>query len=195
MPIGLVNDEDFLKEIKNDNNSNKPNNESQVITGVVESPSAIGRSSGDKNVPEVIREIIAEESVDSGRVGALEIARQFGISDSSVSAYSNGSTSTASYNKPKESLLKKINSRKLFHSNRAQKVLTRALDHITDEKLANAKPIVLAGVARHMSAIVKDMEPSNNNPFGNTDGKPQIVIYAPRIMNESSLGDPIIVNE
>src|SRR5688572_5568382 len=55
-----------------------------------------------KETPEEIRKVIAEESING--TPAKELSELFGVSLSSVSAYKNGATSTATYNEKDESL-------------------------------------------------------------------------------------------
>jgi len=151
-----------------------------------------GRKNGDVNVPESIQKLIGEESALYGRSKALELASDLGISNSSVSAYANGSTSTASYNKPSDKLTQYLTSRKNRATKKSLRVLHSALDSITPEKLAGIKGRDLAGIAKDMSSIVKNMEPSNMK-----DGsivRPQFVVFAPTFNKEESY-ETIIVND
>lgn len=179
MPMGIVNDEDFEKEV---NRSPTPIVLPRTSIEQMERP---GRTKGDNNVPNSLRKIIGETHEIDGRQSALELAAQFGISPSSVSAYGNGSTSTASYDKPSESITNHITKVKEKISRKARSKLFKSLHYITDEKLENAKPEVLANVARSMSAIVKEMEPDTPKD-SNTDGKsgPTFLVYSPQIRDE-----------
>src|SRR5215510_5460530 len=108
MPMGIVSDDDFDREI-NHLNRKPVVTPPPVIPEVVDMPRP-GRSNGDVNVPDSLRKIIGETSELEGRDAALELASKFGISPSSVSAYANGSTSTASMDKQPN--LEHINSAK-----------------------------------------------------------------------------------
>lgn len=139
------------------------------------------------NVPDSLRKVIGETSTLEGRSEALELANDFGISPSSVSAYSNGVTSTATYDKPDEGLTNHINSAKDRVSKRARIKLMEALKHITPAKLEGAKARELSAVARDMSAIVKDMEPDTPKVINETGvAGPTFVFYAPQFRDERS---------
>lgn len=171
MPLGIVNDQEFEAEL---NNSSKPE--------IIKIPVA-GRKEGDVEVPNSLRKIIGETAIVDGRKDALDLARQFGISPSSVSAYTNGASSTASYNEGENKpFVKDI---KVKIASQARNKLRNALRHITNEKLEAANVKDLAGIAKDMSAIVKDMEPEKQN---NGDNKPgvQFVVFAPQFKQESA---------
>ena len=182
MPIGIVNDESFLEEL--DSYSPKPLvvPPSQVIEGTIIDAPKRGRKEGDVNVPDSLRKIIGEEALLNGRSSALELAAEFGISPSSVSAYSNGATSTASYNEPSKSIISHINKSRQRAMKRASKTLNAALNSITQEKLDYADADKLSGIAKDMSVIIKNLEPKVEP----TDVKnaPQFTIYAPQFRDE-----------
>ena len=114
MPLGIVSDEDFEKDLRNigikkeEEDSAKIDSEesgefptipiSEILSGEVLVPPALGRGN-NKETPEILRKLVGEEySIDS-RESGIELAESFGISPSSASAYGHGSTSTATYNK------------------------------------------------------------------------------------------------
>src|SRR5678810_1013449 len=110
MPLGVVSDDEFESELKNSrvelDKSGVPvigivDNGTEeippVVNGVVEEQKS-GRGLGTTEVPDSLRKIIAQTNLESGRAAAISLASSFGISESSVSAYLNGSTSTATYN-------------------------------------------------------------------------------------------------
>ncbi len=179
MPLGIVSDKDFEKELGN--SSKVP--DTIPTTGRVDILPTPGRNSGDNNVPDSLRKIIGETSEIEGRQEALELANHFGISPSSVSAYANGSTSTASMDKQPN--LDHINGQKNRIVKRATIKLHKALSHITDEKLEGAKAVDLASIAKSMSGIVKEMEPEK--PKDSTDGKnaPAFIVYSPTFKQEN----------
>lgn len=180
--MGICSNEDFESEISN------LNGKSQVT---VEQLPDRGRGNGNVETPESLRKIIGEETIENGRGSALQIARAFGISDSSVSAYSNGSHSTASYHNPTRSLASHLSKVKNKITKRAHSRLASALDSITPEKLAEANLREASGVARDMSVIIKNLEPENEKA---NDNAPRFIIYAPQIRQESSF-EVIQVNE
>jgi hypothetical protein len=140
-----------------------------------------GRNEGDKNVPDALRKIIGETSVIDGRKDALALAADFGISPSSVSAYNQGATSTASYDKqPNKSFL---DEGRVRIQKRARKTLFNALKHITEDKLEGAKAVDLASIARNMGGIIKDMEPEPDTP-ANGGNNAQFIIFTPPTRDE-----------
>jgi hypothetical protein len=189
MPLKIVSDEELDKELENCRLEVKSIQSDSV--SLVKELSSPGRKEGDNNVPRAIQRILAETSQIEGRQDAIELARELQISPQSVDAYSAGATSLATYKEKNEDLLSHINSRKLLSAKKAQSRLLRAIHHITEDKLINAKPAVLAVVAKAMSSIVKDMEPDSG--VSQTNG-PTFVFYAPRVTKEESF-DVITVKE
>lgn len=182
MPIGLVSDEDFQREL------NRTTPVKVTVPKVTIEPlPARGRKEGDVNVPESLRKIIGEESVINGRASALELAKDFGISPSSVSAYAKGATSTATYDKPVESIIKHINKSRSRSLKRASSVLNAALGAITRDKLDYTDARDLSAIAKDMSVVIKNLEPPAD-PSANPDQskQPQFVIYAPTFRDERS---------
>ena len=180
MPIGLVSDDAFLKELSNTTEKK----ESHVV--VVEKP-VRGRKDGDVNVPDSLRALIGEESVINGRQSALEFASEFGISASSVSAYAKGATSTTTYDSPSKSIIGHINKSRQRAIKKASRTLNGALEAITQEKLDYADAKDLAVIAKNMSGIIKDLEPPADTARDDTASKsPQFVIFAPTFRSESS---------
>lgn len=175
MPMGIVSNDEFELEV------------SKVEIKFLPSK---GRDKGDNNVPDSLRKIIGETSKIDGRGSALDLASRFNISPSSVSAYSNGSTSTATYDERPNA--NHINNAKERISKRARIKLMSALNHITNDKLENSKAHELSGVAKDMSAIVKNMEP--DNPMVNNPGGPTFVFYSPQFRDERNF-DIIHVKE
>jgi hypothetical protein len=188
MAIGVVNDSDFEIELTKVNSVpiEKQIKESEVIDIVR------GRGKNNLEVPDSLRKIIGETSEIDGRQSAIALARQFGISDSSVSAYSNGATSTSSYNDSKDSIRNHINKSKERISIKAKNKLVAALNGITPDKLANARLRDLSGLAKDMSGIIKDMEPDRQGP--SKESGPQFIIYSPQFKKEEHF-ETIIVNE
>lgn len=172
MAIGIVDSSDFDQEL--DRLSNK-----KIIIAEIET---IKRGRDKVEVPEVVREIIGTDAIENGNSSAKAIARAFDISDSSVSAYKNGSTSTASYNEPNPELRKSINSVREKLATKAKNRLNQALNNITKEKLENAKLRDVASVALAMSTVIKQMENTEEDKGHQTN----FIFYAPKAREESS---------
>lgn len=185
MPIGIVTDNDFEQEL------NSLNKKIEITAEVVDKPT-VGRKEGDVNVPESIRKIIGETGAVDGRQEALALAEMFGISSSSASAYAVGATSTTSYNEPKKRLVDHINARKEKVVVKAHNRLSRALDHITPDKLENIKARDLAGIAKDMSAIIKNLEPEVKEV--DNEQRPRFIVFAPQFIKEEHF-ETIVVNE
>lgn len=139
-----------------------------------------GRDTNGVEVPDSLRKLIGSESVTNGRQSALELADKFAISPSSVSAYSQGSHSTASYgDRPDES---GISEAKLRITKKARNRLVLALNSITQEKIDSAKVRDIAGVAKDMSAIISNMESKGSKTEG--DSGPTFIFYSPQTRSE-----------
>lgn len=187
MKLGIISDEDFAREMEGIEKNKPP----PLVGEVIDSPHR-GRQIGDVNVPESIRKIIGEESVINGREAALELAKVFGVSESSVSAYAKGATSTTTYHKPDSTLQNYLAARKNRLTKKSLAKLALALDSITPEKIKELKVRDASAVAKDMSVIAKNMEPEKEEKSGN-DG-PKFVVYAPTIKDERSY-ETIIVND
>lgn len=187
MAMGIVSNSDFEKELNNSAPKiKKGGDETKPIVReaeIVDLPTP-GRKEGDVNVPNSLRQVIGATAVIDGRAEALEFGRQFGISPSSIAAYTNGAASTSSYNETPNSSV--ITQSKARVSKRAMTKLMGALSSITTEKLANTSARELAGIAKDMSAIVKQMEP--DTPAGDDDKNrmPQFIVFAPQFKDERS---------
>lgn len=184
MSMGIVSDPDFeLERDKLDNVSKKTSeaspNESPIEGEVLDIPSK-GRQKNSVEVPNSLRKLIGMESVENGRDAALELGRQFGISPSSVSAYTNGATSTKSYNDRVNA--EAINGAKRRITKKARIKLIKALDYITEDKLAGAKPLDLSSIAKNMAGIIKDIEPSDDEVKAKSS--PNFIIYSPQVRDE-----------
>jgi hypothetical protein len=149
-----------------------------------------GRGEGNVEVPELIREIIGEAAVENGSKATKALTRSFDISDSSLSAYKKGATSTTSYHTPDPKLKDNIDLAKLRASNRARGKMMLAIRHLTEEKMEDAKPRDLAGIAKDMSVIIRNMEPKTEESNNNTN----FIFYAPRPRSESEY-DVVEVSE
>lgn len=175
--MGIVSDSEFDKALKDVTPC--PNNGDGIA--VIKDINK-GRGTGNTEVPDGLRKIIGEESAINGRASALELANKFGISPSSVSAYSHGANSTSTIDEQPNREF--INNAKLHVAKKARNRLVLALNSITKEKIESAKVKDIAGVAKDMSAIVKNMEPeSPRNGNGGNSG-PTFVFYSPQFRRE-----------
>lgn len=138
-----------------------------------------GRPEGRNNRTDEERKVIAGEALLNGNQSAM---LRFGVSQSSVSAYKNGATSTASYDRSDDELLKEVTNQRIKIAGRAHSKLSEALDHITSEKLAGANLRTIASVATAMSAVIKNIEPDQSNQ---TNNNIQFTFYAPKQRSES----------
>jgi transcriptional regulator with XRE-family HTH domain len=193
MAIGLVTDDLFESEINSLNRTKSADVVTERAPTVVDITTR-GRDKGDVNVPDSLRKVIADTHLMDGRDAALELAADFGISPSSVSAYAKGATSTTSYNNPSKSLIQHINKSRERAVKRAGKTLNAALGAITQEKLDYTDADKLSGIAKDMSVIIKNLEPQQTDNSGSAATTPQFVIFAPSFKDERSY-DSIVVQE
>lgn len=182
MPMGLVSDEEFEKELSKTSRTKTQEEESSGV--IIDRPSR-GRKEGDVEVPDSLRKVIAEDHLMNGRSSAVALAKEFGVSSSSVSAYAQGATSTASYKSPSQSLIAHINRTREKAVKKASKTLNAALGAISQEKLDYADAKDLAMIAKNMSAIIKDLEPPQV-VADESKSSPQFIVYAPQFRKEES---------
>lgn len=168
--LGIVDDDVFDEALKQQSNSKTP-------TRFIEQK--VGR--GNKaETPEIIREIVQEEGIKGGQND--ELAKLFGISPSSVSAYKHSATSTASYNQPEPKLAAKNKSIRDIIKKRAGVKAALAINSISEEDIVNATVTEKANVARQMSAIFKDMEIDSSS---GKNAPTQIAIFIPPMKSEA----------
>lgn len=171
MSMGIVSDANFERELDNSG----PASAAKIVT------QKVGR--GPKvATPDSIRKLLGGEAVTNGHGAGLALARELGVSESSVSAYQNGATSTASMDRPDPSLLEHVNEAKNNVAIKAREKLTLAIDAITADKLKDSSPRVAAGVAKDMSAVVKNMEPSSE---GAAQNGTSFVFFVPPMKTEN----------
>lgn len=139
MPIGIVSEEMFREEVRE--------------------RAPLGRN-GKKEVPHEIRALAASEVISGAKLN--DVARELGISPQSVSAYKNGATSLATYNKPDEKLKKANDEVKESIKGVALSKMMEAMNAISEANLKLSKPNVASAVARDMSTIVKNMSPNED---------------------------------
>lgn len=181
MPMLIIDDSTFEKEL----NKFIP---AQSVPGGKVIQIDKGRPVGRVEVPETIRKIVAEEAILGTK--PQELKDNFGVSLSSISAYKNGATSTASYNKPDKELKAANDSLITEVTSSARSRLALALEHITADKIEAAKVGTIAQIAKDMSAIVRNLEPTNPSITNNN----QVIVYRPRQKEEDDF-EVITVNE
>lgn len=167
MPLGIVSDEDFVAELNKE---------------PVKAPEfkQKGRN-GAPQVPDVLRNVIAEEGIKG--TNNEELAKLFGISQSSASAYKHGATSTTTYHQPNESLEKHTKSIKDVLRKKAGKKAALAISAITEEEIEAATVVEKAMVAQKMSTIFKDM--STDSQSNSNQAPVQVAIFVPAMKQES----------
>jgi len=182
MPMGIVSDEDFAKE-KGNLSPTPP-----LVKPTPIQPAEIvdvnrGRPPGSVEVPNSLRKIIGEASVTGGRQEALALANAFGISPSSASAYAVGATSTSSYNETPNKPV--INEAKIKVQKKARQKMLLAMNKLTPDKLDATNAKDLSGIAKDMSAIIRNMEPeSATKPGDNPSNGPTFIFYSPQQKKE-----------
>lgn len=180
MAMGIVSEQDFEQEQEN---LSKPVSKSVPIIHpqIVD----INRGRGhNPNTPDSLRKVIGETAISDGRQEALSLGRMVGVSPSAVSAYTQGATSTASYdetpNKPT------INSAKERIARSARNKLRQALVALTPDKISEAKAVEISTIAKNMAAVVKQMEPERPANGDGQQGSPTFILYAPQLRKEEN---------
>ena len=174
MPLGVVTDTEFEKELERLNR--KP-----PVNTIVVPIATPGRTEGKVNTPEPLRKVIAEEALSG--TSPKELEKIFNVSQSSISAYKNGATSTASYNQPDKELGPFVDKVKGNIAKSARDKLFLALDNITSDNIINAKLKDKSQLAKDMSVIIKNMEPPGNT---NNGVQVQFVYHAPPLDKENA---------
>ncbi len=172
MPIGVVNDADFERELG-----------SYSTSAEIHQLPEKGRGTGKANVPQSIRKIIGTEAVTNGHGAGVALAKELNVSESSVSAYQKGATSTAMMDRPDPDLSNHINEVKHNIASEARKKVSLAIQTITAQKLEDSSPRIAAGVARDLSTVVKNMEPAAEK-----DGRDNTVFnfFVPKMKGEDA---------
>lgn len=181
MSLGIVSDEDFLKEIERMENNNKTSPPVNIPLPEIVDIKSPGRRIGDIETPEIIRNLIGDTHLTNGRAEGIELSRALGLSDSQEASYAKGLTSPrGNKDNPLNHFLQ--NRRKRIAA-KASKLAIGALDSITDDKLSEASATELAAIAKSASAIVKDMLPEEKVVNANSPSV-QFIIHAPQIARE-----------
>jgi DNA-binding transcriptional regulator YdaS (Cro superfamily) len=160
MPLGVLTEDEFETEVKELDR---------------------GRGLGQKNIPMPVRKIIQETTLENGRKKGVELAKSFGVSPSSVSAYKRGETGLGQPKNPE--LVGQLNEIKSKISTDAALTVSRAIGYITPEKMKDLSANKVAVLARDLSAVVKTMSPEDQAQVG---FGPNFIIYAPKMKSEDA---------
>lgn len=175
MPLGIVSDEVFESEL----------NKEKVPVGEIKQPPNKGRGTDNPNTPDSIRKLIGDNALTDGRQDSIALAEALGISSHSVEAYSAGATSLATYHK-KDPLKDFLSGRRQKIARRASSAVLRAIEEISDEKLGASKAVELAGIAKALSGVVKDMLPEEKGNNTNVNTAVKLVVHVPQQTKETS---------
>ncbi len=138
-----------------------------------------GRGLGVENLTPEMRKIIAEEALTSGKT-VDEVALEFGVSRDAVNAYKHGATSEATYNEPNTDLAPHVEGVKEQIKSHAQNALLTAIQSLTSNKISGAKAKDIAGIAKDMSSVLRNIEPQTAGPVINN----KVLVYSPRVKEE-----------
>lgn len=176
--IGVADNESFQAEL--DRLTNKTSDKKIDVLPSNEKVVDInrGRTEGRTEISQEARAFISGEVLSGAR--ANDVAKAFGVSESSISAYKKDATSTSSYHKPDKELSELNDASRRRIVGPAQQTLIDAIEAITPEKLNGSKVNVASAVARDMSSIIKNMQPD----AGSTVNNNQVIIYKPRMKEE-----------
>jgi hypothetical protein len=173
MPLGIVSNEDFEREIEKGSSRNNL----EIISRIIEKK-PLGRPLDKPPVPETAKKLIAEEVL----LGAdrKELANTFNVGEQMPNVFVKGATSASSYNNKNQAIVEHLNSVRGKIVKRASNKLLNALGHITEDKLTEQDARSLAGIAKDMSAIVKNMEPQSGSEGNNGGNRVAIIFHAPK---------------
>lgn len=186
MPLGFISNEELASEMNRFGIA--PSGEEQPARADIIEFKQTTRGRGNKSsTPESVRAFIASEAIAGASPDVL--SEELNISKSSISAYKNAATSTASYNNPDENLAREINNVRARIIGPAQAKIISAINSITEEKLNGSKARDAASIASAMSTVVKNLSPELGK-----ESSVKIAIFAPRKSEEEDY-EIITVNE
>jgi methylthioribose-1-phosphate isomerase len=168
MKMLVVDDEEFELEL----------NKSMRCADIITMP-AKGRN-GAKATPDSLRKLIAHDAIEGAP--ARDVAEAYGVSESSVSAYKVGATSTTTYHEPSSELKQTVDFTRDRIKSKAQNKLLLALKHMTEDKIKEVKPIELSTIAANMSRVVEKMSPKQEGTTVNNN----IVFYSPKQISKEN---------
>jgi hypothetical protein len=184
MPLGIVTDDVFESEVKKE----KP------PVGEIKILPPKGRGSDNPNTPDSIRRLIGDNTLSEGFADSHELAAAFGISHQTANAYSNGDTSLRTWGDKDNPLKGFLEGRRKKIARRASSAVLRAIEGITDDKLGEAKAVELAGIAKALSGVVKDMLPTENVGNTNVNTAVKLIVHVPQQTKETAF-DTITVEQ
>ena len=182
MPLGIVNNQDFEKELTNSNPDYvQPRPPKPTIEAEIKELPTVGRTPEVPNVPQSLRKILGETHATEGLQAAKQLASSIrGISQPTLSAYGNGKVSPGKVN---DDLINYLNERKTKISKRALNKINMALTLMDEEKMSEADAKELSSIAKDMSIVVKQMEPTERD---DKKSEPvQFHFYAPQVKQEN----------
>lgn len=165
MPLGIITDE----------------SEELVESSVAIEQLKRGRGEGKKNTPDEVRKIIQEVSITNGRSRGIDLAKQFGLSPSSVDAYKSGSNGLGQPKNP--DLVNQLNKIKAEIAESAAKKARAAISHITADKMKDLSANKAAILARDLASVTKSMSPEDDQT-GSVG--PNFIVYAPQMKSEKA---------
>jgi hypothetical protein len=157
MPLMIVTDEEFVDE---KSRYEKPTN-NEIKRTVIEH----GRGN-TKEVPQVIREIVADCAINGEDVKA--VSESFKVSPSSISAYKHGATSTSSYDQNH-----RVKTRDRI-ADKAQHKVLEALNCLTEEKIGNSKATEISSIAKDMASVFEKL---SGKVVDNQNDGPQVHLH------------------
>lgn len=172
MPIGVTEDDKFLKELERFVGKERQFEKPEF------NQTGASRKKGSIEVPSAIRKVVQEESLVGTK--SKELQKIFGVSQSSVSAYKTGQTSlNPSSGKDSELVEHKAQAIEKIETQARSKILS-ALGLLTDEKIDAGDARDISGVAKDLSGVIKNLQPD----AGTTSQPMQVLIYSPRKSKE-----------
>lgn len=140
----------------------------------------IKRGRGDSlNLDDEKRKEIATLALTSG-LTIDEVSRLTGSSPDAVNAYKHGARSEATYNEKDNPVGDHVREIKGEVTERATNKLMLAIEALTGEKVNASKARDIAGIAKDMSAVIKNM----SNESGMNISNSKVIVYQPRIKEE-----------
>ena len=178
MALGIVSDEVFNQEVE------------KYLEGTVVQPSSnpkgAGRKPGSNDVPESLQKLLGDTKLESGKAAARELAVGLGLGPRQADVYALGKNGLGSNDPIVPGLAAHIEKTKERIARKAGALTEKAIDNLTEDKLAGASVAELATVMRSAAAVVKEMEPPVQAGPSNTQNV-QIVLHAPRMLDEKNL--------
>jgi predicted transcriptional regulator len=148
----------------------------------------LGRPDGAKNIPELTKKLIAIDSVGSG-LSQEDIAKIHGVTQESVSHISRGWNGTNIDSRKKDEALTDV-----IETKRAeikQKSADKLFDLIDFFEPSSIKQKDIPNAALKMAGVIHRLEEKRE---GDANTRPQFIIFAPRVNDESAY-EVITVNE